>query len=391
MFDRAETAIRNAPAGRGHIPAGTPPESRLVSPSGRVHPAGRSMEARCDLNLVSGVGDELTPAEARWENEGGAPEDGETFDLYRRAFLIDPLPPFRLDLSVWALRRRPRNAVDAWDGRYYRRTLSLSGATFDVLIASVEGRRDPRLCVILTGKGGQPREDEVRASVERLLGIRVDLSDFYRMAESDDLIGSMAARLRGLKPPRFPTVFEALVNAVACQQLSLESGLTILNRLAATFGETGSPTMPPRHAFPAADRIACLRPSALRDLGFSIRKAGTIIDIASAVVAGELDLEGLEHASDTEAVSLLTSLGGIGRWSAEYVLLRGLGRLNVFPGDDVGARNNLAGRLGLRAPLDYEAVGNAVSRWQPYAGLVYFHLLVDRLEATGVIAAAQGA
>ena len=113
--------------------------------------------------------------------------------------------------------------------------------------------------------------------------------------------------------------------------------------------------------------------------------SSTIIDIASAVVTRELDVDGLEQASDSEAVSLLTSLSGIGRWSAEYVLLRGLGRLSVFPGDDVGARNNLARRLGVQAPLDYEAVGNAVSRWQPYAGLVYFHLLVERLETTGAI------
>lgn len=327
----------------------------------------------------------MTSAAARWENEGGATEDGETADLYTRTFLIDPLAPFRLDLSVWALRRRPRNTIDAWDGRCYQRTLPLSGTTCEVSIASTGGQTDRRLRVEVTSNDGQPREDEVRVSVERLLGIRVDLSDFYRMAESDDLIGSMTARLRGLKPPRFPTVFEALVNAVACQQLSLEAGLSILNRLATTFGETISTTKSSRHAFPAPDRIACLRPSALRDLGFSVRKAETIIDIASAVVARELDVDRLEQASDSEALSLLTSLSGIGRWSAEYVLLRGLGRLSVFPGDDVGARNNLARRLGVQAPLDYEAVGNAVSRWQPYAGLVYFHLLVERLETTGAI------
>jgi DNA-3-methyladenine glycosylase II len=64
------------------------------------------------------------------------------------------------------------------------------------------------------------------------------------------------------------------------------------------------------------------------------------------------------------------------------VLLRGLGRLHIFPGDDVWARNNLP-RLGLEPPLDYAAVKRAVSRWQPYAGMVYFHLVLDHLEAAG--------
>jgi DNA-3-methyladenine glycosylase II len=84
-------------------------------------------------------------------------------------------------------------------------------------------------------------------------------------------------------------------------------------------------------------------------------------------------------------------LHGIGRWSAEYILLRGLGRLHVFPGDDVGARNNLARWLGLKPPLDYDAVGRALSRWQPYAGMVYFHLLLDRLEAAGALRGGEGA
>jgi DNA-3-methyladenine glycosylase II len=216
-----------------------------------------------------------------------------------------------------------------------------------------------------------------------MLGLRVDLSSFYRMAEADSLIGPIAARFRGLKPPRFPTVFESLLNAVACQQLSLEAGLTLLNRLAAAYGETLSADRTSIHAFPRPHDLAALEPHALRRLGFSTRKATYIIEISRAVVAGNLDLDGLERLGDDEVVSRLTSLSGIGRWSAEYVLLRGLGRLHVFPGDDVGARNNLARLLGLQAPLDYDAVAKAVSRWQPYAGLVYFHLLLDRLEAAG--------
>ena len=72
----------------------------------------------------------------------------------------------------------------------------------------------------------------------------------------------------------------------------------------------------------------------------------------------------------SEAVQALLRLRGVGRWTAEYALLRGLGRLHVFPGDDVGARNNLARWLDRREPLDYAGVQAAVHHWQPYAGLV---------------------
>ena len=67
-------------------------------------------------------------------------------------------------------------------------------------------------------------------------------------------------------------------------------------------------------------------------------------------------------------------------------MLRGLGRLHVFPGDDAGARNKLKDFLGLDGQFDYERVERVVSRWEPYAGLVYFHLLLDSLSRAGLVA-----
>jgi DNA-3-methyladenine glycosylase II len=167
--------------------------------------------------------------------------------------------------------------------------------------------------------------------------------------------------------------------------------LSLLNRLAETYGKAVRMDGMLLHAFPLPYDLAGLEPAALRVLGFSLRKAETIIGVSRAVVDERLDLEGLEPFADGDVVSQLMSLHGIGRWSAEYILLRGLGRLHVFPGDDVGARNNLARWLGLKPPLDYDAVGRALSRWQPYAGMVYFHLLLDRLEAAGALRGGEGA
>ena len=108
-----------------------------------------------------------------------------------------------------------------------------------------------------------------------------------------------------------------------------------------------------------------------------------MIELARSVAEGDLDLEALASLPDDEAVRFLCELRGVGRWTAEYVLLRGLGRTRVFPGDDVGARNNLQRWLRLAAALDYEGVRRVVARWDGYAGLVYFHLLLDRLAEAG--------
>ena len=75
----------------------------------------------------------------------------------------------------------------------------------------------------------------------------------------------------------------------------------------------------------------------------------------------------------------------MGRWSAEYTLLRGLGHIHVFPGDDVGARNNLQRWIGLQCSLDYDETKRVVRTWYPYAGLVYMHLLLQGLADRGLV------
>jgi DNA-3-methyladenine glycosylase II len=156
-------------------------------------------------------------------------------------------------------------------------------------------------------------------------------------------------------------------------------GIHLLNRLAADRGRATSDAPDGPRAFPDPEDLASLEPDDLRRHGFSSTKARAIIDTARAVVAGDLDLEALQGLEDGAAIERLTSLRGIGRWTAEYVLLRGLGRLHVFPGDDVGAHNKLRRLFAIDSPLDHEAVGRLVARWDPYAGVVYFHLLLDSL------------
>lgn len=99
----------------------------------------------------------------------------------------------------------------------------------------------------------------------------------------------------------------------------------------------------------------------------------------------------LGQGNDAAVRQGLLELRGVGRWTAEYVLLRGLGRFHVFPGDDVGAQKRLARWLGRSRPMDYAGVQRAVRRWSPYAGLVYFHLLLDGLSQAGALDSTRSA
>ena len=292
----------------------------------------------------------------------------------RRVFEVRPSPPFRLDLTAWALRRRAQNAIDRWDGRSYRRTLLVNGEPLELAVTQLGRASAPRLEVVLSGaRIGSAPETHARIALVRLLGLDVDLSGFYARAARDRLLAELADHYRGVKPPRFPTIFECLLNAVACQQLSLAAGLTLLNRLAAA---ARAPTTRP-NAFPAPSDVLGLSRSALRTLGFSERKAETIVELANGAAAGELELEVFEKLDDAAVVDALIQRRGIGRWSADYVLLRGLGRLHVFPRGDSGALAGLR-RFLVGTELDNDPDA-ALDRWAPDAGLLYFHLLLRGL------------
>jgi DNA-3-methyladenine glycosylase II len=297
------------------------------------------------------------------------------------SFILEPLAPFRLDLTAWALRRRPGNTIDRYDGHTYRRVLRLTDAVADVEVCLVGPPEAPRLAVsVATDRPARNVRAEVTTTLHRMLGLDVDLGDFYERAARDRQLGPLVERYRGLKPPRFPTIFECLTNAVACQQLTLTVGIKLLNRLTDAYGPNA---LDGRRGFPDPTDLEGADTGALRQLGFSSAKARSLLEAAHRLAGGELDLADLEAAHDDAASMALRELRGIGRWSAEYTLLRGLGRLGVFPADDVGARNNLRRIIELDAGIDYEGIRHAVSRWAPYSGLVYFHLLLDRIDEAG--------
>lgn len=164
-------------------------------------------------------------------------------------FWLKPVAPFRLELTVWALRRRANNLIDRWDGQTYRRVLVFGGQPVEVAVTQKGSPEARRLQVTPAGKQ-LAKEAAVRTALERLLGLRLDLSEFYRLAAREPKLGALVERFRGVKPPRFPTLFEALANAVACQQMSLTLGILLLSRLTQKFGLPAPGTAGPALAFP---------------------------------------------------------------------------------------------------------------------------------------------
>lgn len=294
---------------------------------------------------------------------------------------LSVVAPYRLDLTVSALRRLSTNVVDVLtpDGQYVRALADASGPVV-VRVAQV---RAEALAVTIEGSAGA--HARTLGLVRRTLGADRDLTHFDRAAARMPWLRPLALRMRGVKPPRYPTLWEAFVNAITFQQVSLQAASAISRRLIVALAPPIASEGVPLYAFPSAEQVLGAEDSVLRAAGLSAGKVATLRRAGEALASGTLDEAMLEERSSTDAAALLQQIKGIGPWTATVVLLRGLGRLDVFPMNDTSVARNLALVAG-PVPLDVMGVLEAL---RPQQGMLYYHLLLARLDARGEVGRAS--
>ncbi len=285
--------------------------------------------------------------------------------------------PYRLDLTANVLRRLSSNVVDRLAGGAYSRALDGFSAP---AIVTVRQREPEALEVELDVPAGE--EARALALVRRMLGAERDLRIFDRRAAKIPWLRVLAKRMRGVKPPRYPTLWEACVNAVVFQQISLFAAAAILRRLIEALGTPLTRDGGVLYAFPTPPSLLAASDAALGTAGLSGGKQAALRRIASALLEGTLDEAMLEERSSQEAASLLSEIKGIGPWTSAVILLRGLGRLDVFPMKDSGIARGLTRLAG--APVDLAAT---LAILGDQRGMLYYHVLLSWLEGRGDLSA----
>lgn len=292
-------------------------------------------------------------------------------------FSYAPPGPYSLAATAARFTRWPE-AVDCFDGETYRRLLPV-GRRGVLLEARQDGLRGP-LSVTLTGdaaRGEAARQAALRV-VAIGLGAALDVRPFYRAFRGDAILGEALRHSRGLRIAGAPSLWEALVTAVLAQQINLRFAYDIRRALAVAFGRRARFGKKTYFAFPEPSRLARESEAALRKFRLSGSKAGAIARLAKAFASGELSESQITNLSDEAAIERLTAVKGVGRWTAEIGLLRGLGRADVFPGADLGVVKYVAMQLlGHRARVTEPLMRKFANRWRPYRGLALVYAYAE--------------
>jgi DNA-3-methyladenine glycosylase II len=302
----------------------------------------------------------------------------------RVAFTVIPERPYSLALTAERYTRFPE-IVDRYDGGVYRRFLPVGrrGVLLCVAQSGPPGRALLEVTLSGAGADSSAAASAARRVVEGALGAAQPVRGFYRAFAADPVIGDAVRDFRGLRVAGLPSLWEALVTAILAQQVNLFFAYDIRRELTETFGRRARFDGETLHAFPRPEAFGAETPLRLRRFRLSGSKARAILGLAEGFAAGELEDE-VAALDDEAAIERLTAFRGVGRWTAEIGLLRGLARPDIFPAGDLGVVKYLAqGLLGRREKAKEHAMRRLAGRWAPWRSLalVYGYAELNRRKA----------
>jgi DNA-3-methyladenine glycosylase II len=303
--------------------------------------------------------------------------------LQKTTVVIEPIAPFDLALSSLVFADGDRK-VRSFQDDYFSQVIDVGERHIWAKLTSKGCVEKPKLALELYAEGSEFLEKEKEQAVKmvsHIFSLNMPLRPFYNHVQEDAVMTQITQELCGFKFPTTPTVFESLIDAIVEQQISIKVARRIEDRLAIMFGEpvvVGDETF---FAFPTAAALVEAGVERIRQVGLSLRKAEYIFGVAQQVVLGVLDLEGLKECDVLEEiVGVLDKIRGIGVWTAELTMLRGMHRFDVLPLDDFGLRRVIARYYCMGRSIKAFEAGEITEAWGMWKGLAAFYLIIAEVK-----------
>jgi DNA-3-methyladenine glycosylase II len=285
-------------------------------------------------------------------------------------YYLEPTQPYSFALSIKRLQDLPRQIVTRVEaGPTYVRAVEQDGRQGLVRVAAYEQNLQVDL-------QGDLAPEPTLTAVRRAFSLDLDLAGAQRhMDSADPVMAGLFRKYAGARPIGAFDLWESLAFSIIAQQITMAFAYTLKESLVALGGKSygGMP------AFPGPATVAAMQYEDLTARKFTRKKAEYIIDIARAITAGQLDLEAVTALPFEQAVTELVKLRGVGRWTAECLLMDA-GAPDAFPAGDIGIRNAVQRFYGLDHQPTEAEVRQLGRPWAPFGALASFYLWLGLLD-----------
>jgi DNA-3-methyladenine glycosylase II len=298
--------------------------------------------------------------------------------VFTDQIIIIPIPPFSFDLSARIFSEGDPQIRKYENGKFWQ-IVRIRDKLFLIRIWSIGTDDKPKLLAELTSASEIAEDDRAKAKeiITELFNLDFDLNPFYKEVKSDKIMACVTKKLWGLKSPTTQTVFEALVDSAIEQQISLRVANSIEIRLIKTFGESMEVGNVKFYSYPTSQKLASVDTEKIRLCGLTRRKAEYLKEISKLVTSRQLDLDELKQRDNVEEIiKKLDSVMGIGVWTAELAMVRGMKKLEAMPADDIGLRRIISHYYNDNTRISSIEARRIAMKWGRWKGLAAYYLVV---------------
>jgi AraC family transcriptional regulator, regulatory protein of adaptative response / DNA-3-methyladenine glycosylase II len=302
------------------------------------------------------------PRDVRKPRAGEVPTDAVEAVVLRLAYR----PPYDRPHLHDFLAARAIPGIEVVEGQSYSRTVSAPNSRAIVQIRWVDGKDAVQFLVM----GANPADLLHLSTVaRRAFDLSADPEMVADALRDDSLLGPLVRRRPGLRVPGVWTPFECAVRAVVGQQVTVGAARTFLTRLVERFGVPVSTHMEGlTRLFPSPESMV---QADLGEVGLTRNRAATLKELAIAFVEKRVDF----NQSTDDVIRNLSCIKGIGRWTADYIALRGLGEPDAFPSGDIVLRRVCSNGNKL---ISASALEQRAEAWRPWRGYATIYLWSER-------------
>lgn len=184
------------------------------------------------------------------------------------------------------------------------------------------------------------------------------------LSKKDEVMKSLIEKHGHIHREVNPDTFSALVSSIISQQISTKAAETVKNRIKDQLGEI------------KPENLCKLSEEEIQGFGLSFRKAGYIKNVAEKAISRAVDFEKLADMSDEEVIKELVELKGVGKWTAEMILIFSLGRMDILSYDDLGIRRGIENSYGIHK-LEKKNFLELKSSLSPYGTVASLYLWAE--------------